>query len=108
MDGNSLNLIMLSHLTPQGWIAFAGAGFLWPPISFRGKVDGLMISGVCELDWTHEFRNGQVFTKQFKGTISPDGQKIHVEWIGVGPTSSTGDVVNGWVDIPNRALDLQR
>jgi tetratricopeptide (TPR) repeat protein len=107
INGNSFSLIMSSYYNSSyGWIAVAGTR--QGTTNFRGTIDGLAINGTCEIDWTRQFRNGQLFTKQFQGTISPDGKTIHLEWTGVGVTGAVGDIANGWRDDPNISMNLQR
>jgi tetratricopeptide (TPR) repeat protein len=53
---------------------------------FRGTIDGLTIQGTSAYDWRvwpsgqPRYANGIQFTRPMRGTISPDGGTIHLEY----------------------------
>lgn len=64
--------------------------------SWRGKIDGLKITGTFSRDWSPLFNNGSFVTRPMTGTISPDGNRINFDFIVVGPNGAVGRIANGW------------
>jgi tetratricopeptide (TPR) repeat protein len=75
----------------------------WQPMggstsSLRGTIDGLKITGTWSMDWSILFNNGSFVTRPMTGTISPDGNRIHFDYIAVGPNGAVGRQANGWLE----------
>jgi tetratricopeptide (TPR) repeat protein len=66
---------------------------------WRADVNGLTLNGTYTIDQTAAFLNGAAFTRPFTGSISPDGRRIHMEFVQVAPTGVAGDrLARGWME----------
>jgi len=59
-------------------------------------VQGYLISGTVQFDWRLGFANGSVWTRNVRGLLGSDGNRIRLKFEAIGPNGAVGNVANGW------------
>jgi hypothetical protein len=67
-----------------------------------------MIEGNWSKDYRGWLRNGKIFNRPMKGTISSDGSTIKLKYTAVAPAGITDNSANSWVDVENQEMELSR
>ena len=57
-----------------------------------------MISGTVQYDWRGTFSNGDVWTRNVRGLLGPDGNRMRLKFTAVGSKGAVGNVANGWYE----------
>ncbi len=105
VSGNSIVITLTHSWDGSVWVPRHGASY---GLKFEGDIEGLSIRGVYVVDYRPTWRNGEIFTRPMTGTISPDGRRIHLEYISVGPAGSRpGNLAAGWSEA-HQSTDLER
>jgi len=85
VNGRSLEIFETDMRQGGNWVRI-GQNQVW-----RVDIDRLALSGTYTIDQTATFLNGSAFTRRCTGSVSPDGRRIHLDFVQVGPTGVAGD-----------------
>jgi len=57
---------------------------------------GSSISGTVQFDWRLGFANGSVWTRNVRGLLDSNGNRMRLKFNAIGPNGAVGNVANGW------------